>query len=113
MGVLLALRRLADPAVADFLNDREPSLVLEAARAINDVPIDRGDAAAGGGQARPARVPLPLLRRVANANFRLGEAQDARVPGRARGDGPTSARRFAPRRSRCWASGPARRGETR
>ena len=39
MGVLLALRRLGDPEIARFLNDPDPRLVLEAARAINDVPI--------------------------------------------------------------------------
>jgi quinoprotein glucose dehydrogenase len=78
MGALLAMRRLADPAVADFLNDREPSLVLEAARAINDVPI-----AAAIPKLAAVRLtsesPAPLLRRVANANFRLGEAQSARI----------------------------------
>ena len=40
MGVLLALRRTDDPDVARFLNDADPLLVVEAARAINDVPID-------------------------------------------------------------------------
>jgi len=40
MGILLAWRRLADPRIARFLEDAEPRLVLEAARAINDVPID-------------------------------------------------------------------------
>src|SRR5207237_7402101 len=39
MGILLALRRLGDPEVVRFLNDSDPRLVLEAARAINDVPI--------------------------------------------------------------------------
>ena len=39
MGVLLALRRLAAPSVAQFLSDPDPRLVLEAARAVNDVPI--------------------------------------------------------------------------
>ena len=44
MGVLLALRRLGDPEIARFLNDPDPRLVLEAARAINDVPIASGAA---------------------------------------------------------------------
>ena len=39
MGVLLALRRLGDPEIARFLDDPDPRLVLEAARAIHDVPI--------------------------------------------------------------------------
>ena len=39
MAVLLVLRRLEDARVAQFLNDANPLLVVEAARAINDVPI--------------------------------------------------------------------------
>lgn len=41
MGVLLALRRLASPELAVFLQDKDPLIVLEAARAIHDVPIPR------------------------------------------------------------------------
>ena len=40
MSVLLALRRLGRPEVAHFLSDGQPDLVLEAARAINDLPIN-------------------------------------------------------------------------
>ena len=39
MASLLALRRLEKPEVTRFLKDPEPRLVLEAARAIYDVPI--------------------------------------------------------------------------
>ena len=39
LAKLLALRRLGNPAVAYFLEDEDPQIVLEAARAINDVPI--------------------------------------------------------------------------
>ena len=39
LGILLALRRLADPHVGRFLDDADPRIVLEAARAIHDVPI--------------------------------------------------------------------------
>jgi len=39
VAVLLALRRMQSAEVARFLKDSETSLVLEAARAINDVPI--------------------------------------------------------------------------
>src|SRR5205809_3031477 len=41
LAALLAMRRLGLPSVAVFLNDAEPRLVLEAARAINDVPINQ------------------------------------------------------------------------
>ena len=39
MGVLLALRKLADPKIERFLNDPIPQLVTEAARAIHDLPL--------------------------------------------------------------------------
>ena len=39
MAVLLVLRRMEDARIAKFLKDASPNLVLEAARAINDVPI--------------------------------------------------------------------------
>jgi quinoprotein glucose dehydrogenase len=76
MGVLLALRRLARPEVARFLHDRDPALVLEAARAINDVPIA---GAWPGLAALPIRPGMadPLVRRVLNANFRLGGPAEA------------------------------------
>ena len=83
MGVLLALRKLQSPQIAQFLNDKEPNLVLEAARAINDVPIfeampalaallDRADL--------PQKEPRDemVLMRVLNANWKLGTAEAAK-----------------------------------
>src|SRR5213075_1992658 len=58
MGVCLALRRLQRAEVAQFLNDADPQIVLEAARAIYDVPI-------------PAA--LEDLARVASRNSRSNE----------------------------------------
>ena len=40
LAVLLALRRMQDPAVEVFLEDPDPRIAAEAARAINDLPID-------------------------------------------------------------------------
>jgi quinoprotein glucose dehydrogenase len=93
MGALLALRRLADAAVARFLSDSDPHLVMEAARAIYDVPI-------------PSALPqlaglLPqtsfsesLLYRVLNANYRLGRRENAAAVAAfaARSDAPEEAR---------------------
>ena len=70
-GALLALRRLRSPEVARFLSDKNPQLVLEAARAIHDAPIPA---------AYPQLVKLldqptmsaPLARRAVNAAYRLG-----------------------------------------
>jgi quinoprotein glucose dehydrogenase len=76
MGALLALRRLGHPDVARFLKDRDPRVVLEAARAINGVPIA---AAMPALAALPieSKTPLPLLRRVLNANLHLGGSDQA------------------------------------
>jgi len=96
MGILLAMRRLEDPAIARFLRDPDPRLALEAARAIHDVPI-------AGALDRLALVqltsgaPLPMLRRVLSANFRLGRTEHAGAIAEvaARSDLPASARVFA------------------
>ena len=76
MGVLLALRRLRDPEVARFLTDSDPRLVLEAARAIHDVPIEPAQPALAALQVR-ASASLPLMRRILSASFRLGRPEDA------------------------------------
>ncbi len=81
MAVLLVLRREADPRIAQFLRDADPLLVAEAARAINDVPIDA---------ATPELAKLldrldvldrpdaePLARRAIHAAFRLGTPEQA------------------------------------
>lgn len=85
MGVLLALRRLRDPAIARMLKDREMSIVVEAARAIHDEPIaaglsdlaDLAEVVQAGGLAVEGAVADALLRRILNANFRLGSANHA------------------------------------
>jgi len=76
LAALLALRRLERPEVARFLNDPEPRLVLEAARAINDVPINAALPQLAALISRQ-NMPEPLQYRVLNANFRLGQADNA------------------------------------
>lgn len=76
LGILLALRRLNNPEIAQFLNDTDPFLVDEAARAIHDLPIP---------SVMPELTKLAgrtLLndetwRRVISANFRAGAADNA------------------------------------
>jgi quinoprotein glucose dehydrogenase len=78
MGLVLALRHQRGTEVARFLADEDPAIVLEAARAINDVPIE---------DANPQLAALidtkgmtqPLAHRVLNANFRLGGSDNVRA----------------------------------
>lgn len=77
LGALLALRRLERPEIAVFLKDSDDAVVLEAARAINDLPISgaMGELAAllndWGARASGAFYE-PLVRRMIAANFRYG-----------------------------------------
>jgi quinoprotein glucose dehydrogenase len=73
LAALLAMRRLANPAIARFLEDPDAALVLEAARAIHDVPITAAMPALAA-LADPARFPAAAGSRVVNANYRLGSA---------------------------------------
>jgi quinoprotein glucose dehydrogenase len=116
MGVLLALRRLQRSEIASFLADKDPALVLEAARAINDEPINGAmqelaaliDAPSmngflSGTPLVPDSVPKnaayklgleALLRRVLNANFHFGtpKTANALVTFAARSDAPVNMR---------------------
>jgi quinoprotein glucose dehydrogenase len=96
MAILLAMRRLQDGEIAGFLNDADPRLVLEAARAINDVPIAAALPALARVGLDPG-APAPLWRRVLNANFRLGGAEQAAALAQAaaRSDLPESPRVLA------------------
>ncbi len=103
MGALLAMRRHQDPAITGFLSDPDPRIVLEAARAINDVPITT--ALSGLAEVRlTSGASLPLLRRVLNANFRLGRAEHAAVlaDSAVRSDLPAAARVLALQMLATW-----------
>ncbi|HYG73944.1 MAG TPA: PVC-type heme-binding CxxCH protein [Planctomycetota bacterium] len=83
MVSLLAMRRLEMPQIARFLKDADPLLAIEAARAINDVPIaDAMPQLAALIQWTSPEPPAystsePFMLRVINANFRLGTPQHA------------------------------------
>jgi quinoprotein glucose dehydrogenase len=96
MGVLLAMRRRLDPAIAGFLNDSDARIVLEAARAINDVPITAAFSSLAAVRF-DSTASLPLVRRVLNANFRIGQAEQATRLAElaARSDLPAGARTLA------------------
>lgn len=78
IAAVVALRRMRDPAVAQFLDDPDEPVVTEAARAIND---DGSIEAAVPALARLLEqrrfTSEPLLRRAINANLRLGTTVSA------------------------------------
>ncbi len=97
-GVLLVKRRTADPRIEQFLNDEDWTIATEAARAINDAPIEVSQPAlarklaqltastvsvkpvvtefTSNPEALPRVIDLePLLRRAIHANYRLGGAE--------------------------------------
>src|ERR1051326_374892 len=91
MGALLAMRRLQRPEISMLLHDRDPWIVLEAARAINDEPINGAAMDLAALITNPANTPTfpsgqekeatteALLRRVLNANFHVGTTQTAKA----------------------------------
>ncbi|HEV8543175.1 MAG TPA: PVC-type heme-binding CxxCH protein, partial [Verrucomicrobiae bacterium] len=76
MGALLAMRRLQQPEVAMFLYESRPQLILEAARAIYDVPIAAGMPQLAAMINKPT-IPKGAMRRALHANYRLGRLENA------------------------------------
>ncbi|MDP6538652.1 MAG: HEAT repeat domain-containing protein [Planctomycetota bacterium] len=80
MAACLALRRRADPAIAAFLADPDPLVSLEAARAINDVPLAGAREALAGALDGGATRRAAFVRRALNACLQEGgEAHLRRV----------------------------------
>lgn len=77
MGALLALRRLERSEISAFLNDSEPLIATEAARAINDLPISGAMAELASLQSR-SPISVELARRIVNANYREGTRESAK-----------------------------------
>tara|TARA_B100001059_G_scaffold29897_1_gene24189 strand:+ start:4761 stop:7886 length:3126 start_codon:yes stop_codon:yes gene_type:complete len=89
LAVLLALRRMHDPAVGVFLRDPDPLIAAEAARAINDIPIEEAmpglvdqlamfqpDASTAFINTAPEPERIAILRRSLNAALRRGRPED-------------------------------------
>ncbi len=106
LAAVVGLRHVRSPLVAAFLNDSDEKIVLEAARAIHDLPID---------EALPQLAALatskatsdPLLRRIVNANNRLGDATAVAVIA-GQSDAPDVVRRIALRNLEQWSKPPQR-----
>lgn len=85
MGAVLALRRQRSTDISAFLDDKDATVAVEAARAINDLTLTNAmpalAAQAGVDTSRftgeNAEIATPWLRRVMNANFRSGGTADA------------------------------------
>lgn len=76
LGAVLALRRLQREEIGRFLNDSDINVVREAARAINDAPVN--GAMIHLAEHEPADWnDTVIAARVMNANFRLGTAEAA------------------------------------
>ena len=121
LGAVVALRRIKSSELSAFLADSDPLVVAEAARAIHDESVDAALPAVAALSTKLAAFctlpagtkeePSPrdaILRRVLNANFRLGKesnaeaiAQFASIP-----DGPETLRVEAFRYLANWAKPP-------
>lgn len=77
MASLLAMRRLKFDDLELFLSDAEPRIVREAARAINDAPVNGATLALARHQPTDWNDPV-IASRVINANLRAGTATHAR-----------------------------------
>jgi len=76
LGAVLALRRMAEPGIARFLNDQDEDIVTEAARAINDDYSIEGALPALGNLLKDTKFTNEaLIRRAINANLRVGNAE--------------------------------------
>jgi quinoprotein glucose dehydrogenase len=72
LASLLALRRLQRPEVAGFLEDKDPAIVFEAARAISDAPVPSAMPALAATLDR--KLPDRAWTRAINAAYRTADA---------------------------------------
>jgi quinoprotein glucose dehydrogenase len=108
MGALLAMRESRRAEVARFLQDTEPALVLEAARAIHDENLVSALPQLAAMIEHPTSDDA-LMCRVLNANFRVGEPANASALANfaARDDMPEPLRQDALNLLARWPKPPA------
>jgi quinoprotein glucose dehydrogenase len=109
----LAMRRCRDSQIARFLADSDPLIVLEAARAIHDLPMENllpALAACATYQPPQGKVDDALVRRVISAAEKLGTPEAARLLTvvASRSDLSTDRRVEAIDALRVWAKPPQR-----
>jgi quinoprotein glucose dehydrogenase len=79
LAACVALRRLKSASVASLLNDKDPRVALEAARAIYDEPLGPGMKSLAALISNAASDNEPLLHRVLNAQGWIGGADNAKA----------------------------------
>ncbi|MEM9111145.1 MAG: HEAT repeat domain-containing protein [Planctomycetota bacterium] len=108
LGAVLALRRLESPLLTGYLTDEDPFTAAEAARAIYDKKVmDAMPALAALSDTVPLeRMSEPVMRRVIEANVRLGDIDSAVRLARfaARAEAPEQWRLMALQELDGWAS---------
>jgi quinoprotein glucose dehydrogenase len=109
----LAMRRCRDAEIARFLADKDPRIVLEAARAIHDLPMENllpALAACATYQPPQGKVDDALVRRVISAAEKAGTPEAARLLTvvASRSDLTTDRRVEAIDALRVWAKPPQR-----
>ncbi|MBI3879938.1 MAG: HEAT repeat domain-containing protein, partial [Verrucomicrobia bacterium] len=82
LAAAVALRKLESPEITAFLKDADPAVVIEAVRAINDVPIvaampELGALLNANAPAASGKWSEFFFLRAINANFRGGDARGA------------------------------------
>jgi quinoprotein glucose dehydrogenase len=77
LAAVVALRKLQSAEIARFLEDNTEVVVMEAVRAIHDLPVLHSQLDRIAGLIASESRSETILRRVLNANFRLGEAEHA------------------------------------
>lgn len=82
IGIVLAMRRTRDPGLRRYVIDPDPRIMLEAARAIHDELIEEALPELAEVTDQPLTSDDPefldsLIRRVLNANFRIGRFSNA------------------------------------
>lgn len=76
LATVVALRRRKSVGAAIFLDDADPRIALEAARAVHDEPIPEGTRFLAA-HLKPVNQSEFILCRALNANFRLGQPEHA------------------------------------
>ncbi len=109
LGLVLALRRLQCPKLSEFLNDSDPRVVTEAARAICDQDLMQPMADLAKLADKPGLSESVAYRALA-ANFKLGKPEGAARIAHfaARSDEPDHLREFALKLLADWAKPPRR-----